>query len=129
MASPLSLFSSAFLSSPRRFDGRFSQRFYYEQRSPLMLAFYDVISRFYIATLRRSLSIGKESNRAFTGPPSRKRSYSAHWFVSIVILSDITQRGHNVKLIRFIRTNGQANDAHFLSIMAVTRQGYTHGNK
>lgn len=83
-----------------------------------MLAFYDVVSRFYIATLRRSRSIEETSRIAnpFTGPPSRKRSYSVHQFASIVILSDVTQRGRNAKLIRLIRTNGQANDAHFLSI-------------
>lgn len=89
-----------------------------------MLAFYDVVSRFYIATLRRSID-RNESNRALTGPPLRKGSYSVRQFASIVILSDITQRDRNAKLIRLIYTNGQANDAHFLSITAVTRRRYT----
>lgn len=54
----------------------------------------------------------------------RENDLTGYWFASIVILSGITQRGRNAKLIRLIRTNGQTNDAHFLSITAVTSAIY-----
>jgi len=55
MASPLSLFSSTLLPSSRWFDAVFPKILPWVKVSLFGFAFYDVVSRFYIATLRRSI--------------------------------------------------------------------------
>lgn len=80
-------------------------------------SFRDFISRHCGVLDRSRKRVSRRIAYPFTGPPSRKRSYSVHRFASIVIFSQ-TLRNEVVtpKLIRLISTNGQANDAHFLSI-------------
>lgn len=122
-ASPLSLSSFALLPSPRRFDAVFPEILPW-----VKVCLHARILRHRFAILYRDTAAFYRSGTsriAFLQDRLRENDLTGYRFASIVILSDITQRGRNVKLIRLIRTNGQSNDAHFLPITAVTSAIYT----
>lgn len=123
-----------------------------------MFALYDVVSRFYIAALRRSIDRKRVDLRSCLFPPFPSPPTLSFAFLSLVSLFSFlsflhrttTARVSDLALIatrvaiailsralrnaRYVHidsfnTNGQANDAHFLSITVTSSDRHPAINK